>query len=63
MENRLKVECEQKLAQAMDKNVALVDEFLATEKGKNLVMNRTEAYLKVNEGIILFLPNTDLVTV
>ncbi len=35
----------------MDKNVALVDEFLSTEKGKNLVMNRTAAYLKANEGL------------
>merc|ERR1712194_317711 len=50
-EQRLRGECEDRLEHALAQNVPLVDEFLATEKGKTLVINRTQAYLKANEGL------------
>ena len=51
VERKLKDECELKLEEAMNKNVLLVDQFLETEKGQELVRNRTLAYMQTNEGL------------
>lgn len=51
VERKLKDECEVKLEDAMNKNVLLVDQFLETHKGRELVRNRTLAYMQANDGL------------
>ncbi len=51
VERKLKEECETKLDDALNKNVLLVDQFLETKQGQELVRNRTLAYMQANEGL------------
>ncbi|CAD7972554.1 unnamed protein product [Amoebophrya sp. A25] len=52
IEYNLKLECEKKLEQASAENPVLVDRFLATEKGAQLLENRTAAYLAANSEVV-----------